>query len=106
MSLYYLQKFLYELNRDEALQAKCREDIESCFDGFELTDEAVGLGPLEALLIDNSVTEIMVVDAATIYVETEQGIVPFELDHPPRPPVTNVIEPTFVDGLAPAARPP
>jgi hypothetical protein len=41
MSLYYLQKFLYELNRDEALQAKCREDIESCFHGFELTDEEV-----------------------------------------------------------------
>ena len=36
----------------------------------------------------------------------ESWLVPFELDHPPRPPVTNVIEPTFVDGLAPAARPP
>ena len=39
MSLYYLQKFLYQLNRDEAFQAKCRADIESCFDGFDLTDE-------------------------------------------------------------------
>ena len=39
MSLYYLQKFLYELNRDEAFQEKVREDIEACFDGFALSDE-------------------------------------------------------------------
>ncbi len=39
MSLYYLQKFLYELNRNESMQEKCREDIEACFDGFELSDE-------------------------------------------------------------------
>ena len=42
MSLYYLQKFLYELNRDETLQAKCRDDIEACLEGFELTDEESG----------------------------------------------------------------
>jgi pilus assembly protein CpaF len=35
----------------------------------ELTDEALGLGPLEALLADPSVSEIMVVDPSTIYVE-------------------------------------
>lgn len=35
----------------------------------ELTDEAVGLGPLEDLLADDSVSEIMVVDPATIYIE-------------------------------------
>ena len=35
----------------------------------ELLDEALGLGPLEPLLADASVTEIMVVDPATIYVE-------------------------------------
>jgi hypothetical protein len=39
MSLYYLQKFLYELNRDEAFQQKVREDIDSCFGGFDLTKE-------------------------------------------------------------------
>lgn len=39
MSLYYLQKFLYELNRDEAFQERCREDIEACFEGFELSGE-------------------------------------------------------------------
>jgi pilus assembly protein CpaF len=35
----------------------------------ELLEEALGLGPLEPLLADASVTEIMVVDPATIYVE-------------------------------------
>ncbi len=37
----------------------------------ELTDEALGLGPLEGLLTDPSITEIMVVDPRTIYVERE-----------------------------------
>jgi pilus assembly protein CpaF len=35
----------------------------------ELTHEAVGLGPLEALLADDRITEIMVVDPQTVYVE-------------------------------------
>jgi pilus assembly protein CpaF len=35
----------------------------------ELLDEALGLGPLEPLLADASVTEVMVVDPATIYIE-------------------------------------
>ncbi len=35
----------------------------------ELTDEALGLGPLEGLLADPEVTEIMVVDANTIFAE-------------------------------------
>ncbi len=35
----------------------------------ELADEALGLGPLESLLADPAVNEIMVVDADTIYVE-------------------------------------
>jgi pilus assembly protein CpaF len=35
----------------------------------ELLDEALGLGPLEPILADASVTEVMVVDPATIYVE-------------------------------------
>jgi pilus assembly protein CpaF len=35
----------------------------------ELVDEALGLGPLERLLADDAVSEIMVVDAATIFVE-------------------------------------
>jgi pilus assembly protein CpaF len=35
----------------------------------ELVDEALGLGPLESLLADPEVTEIMVVDPQTIFVE-------------------------------------
>lgn len=35
----------------------------------EMADEALGLGPLEALLLDPTVSEIMVIDAQTIYVE-------------------------------------
>jgi pilus assembly protein CpaF len=35
----------------------------------ELYDEALGLGPLEALLADRSVSEVMVVDPSTIYAE-------------------------------------
>jgi pilus assembly protein CpaF len=35
----------------------------------EMTDEALGLGPLQGLLDDDSVSEIMVVDPNTIYVE-------------------------------------
>jgi len=35
----------------------------------EMADEALGLGPLESLLSDPTVNEIMVVDPATIYIE-------------------------------------
>jgi pilus assembly protein CpaF len=35
----------------------------------DLTDEVLGLGPLERLLADDTVSEIMVVDAKTIFVE-------------------------------------
>ena len=41
----------------------------------ELTHEAVGLGPLEDLLADDRVTEIMVVDPQTVYVERGGRIV-------------------------------
>jgi len=35
----------------------------------EMADEALGLGPLEHLLLDPEISEVMVVDADTIYVE-------------------------------------
>jgi pilus assembly protein CpaF len=41
----------------------------------ELADEALGFGPLERLLADPSITEIMVVDPSTIYVERAGQIV-------------------------------
>jgi len=51
------------------LDAEIPEDIQR--DAFigELVEEALGLGPLEPLLADHSVTEIMVVDPTTIFVE-------------------------------------
>jgi hypothetical protein len=39
MSLYYLQKFLYELNRDAEIQQQCRDDIDALLGRFDLTDE-------------------------------------------------------------------
>lgn len=41
MSLYYVQKFLYELNRSESLQAAYHDDASSVLGPFELTPEEV-----------------------------------------------------------------
>jgi len=42
MSLYYVQKFLYELNRDEGLQQRYLDDRSSVLGPYELTDEEIG----------------------------------------------------------------
>lgn len=39
MSLYYLQKLLYELNRDEDIQQQCRDNIDVLLTNYELDDE-------------------------------------------------------------------
>ena len=39
MSLYYVQKFLYELNRDERVQAEYQADRAHAVARFDLTDE-------------------------------------------------------------------
>ena len=39
MSLYYLQKLFYELNRNETLQVEFRANQEQVLDAFELTGE-------------------------------------------------------------------
>jgi len=39
VSLYYVQKFLYELNRDERLQAEYRADRRRVLAPYELTEE-------------------------------------------------------------------
>ena len=39
MSLYYLQKLLYELNRDEEIQQQCKDNIGTLLDNYELDDE-------------------------------------------------------------------
>jgi hypothetical protein len=41
MSLYYVQKFLYELNRSPAVQQAYTADRHASLDGFTLTDEEV-----------------------------------------------------------------
>jgi pilus assembly protein CpaF len=58
-----LHRILAELDRELPLGLD-RERLIA-----EMTDEALGLGPLEALLADQSVSEIMVVDPATIFCE-------------------------------------
>lgn len=39
MSLYQVQKFLFELNRDSAVQQKYRQDFDSLLSEFDLTDD-------------------------------------------------------------------
>jgi len=39
MSLYHLQKFLYELNRDTSTQEKYRSDLDALLGEFDLSDE-------------------------------------------------------------------
>ena len=41
MSLYYVQKFLYELNRSETVQAEYLADRAGALAGYELTDEEI-----------------------------------------------------------------
>ena len=52
MSLYYTQKFLYELNRTPSLQAAYRATPTDVLDGYELTEVERGalLGPDIGLL--------------------------------------------------------
>ena len=39
MSLYYVQKFLFELNRSDEVQARYLADRQGALAGFELTDD-------------------------------------------------------------------
>ena len=41
MSLYYVQKFLFELNRDEGLQERYRTDRRGVLTSYTLTNEEV-----------------------------------------------------------------
>ena len=64
----------------------------------ELTDEALGLGPLEQLLADDAVSEIMVVDPQTIFVERagrlERANLRFTDDDAVRAVVERIVTPT------------
>jgi len=57
--------------RDIVLALKHRLPRDFSVDTFigEMADEALGLGPLESLLADPTVSEVMVIDPETIYVE-------------------------------------
>lgn len=74
---------------DDAMRPKVRQALQRIFDQLtndippntdrddllgELADEALGLGPLEKLLADDKVSEIMVIDPTRIYVEREGQI--------------------------------
>lgn len=39
MSLYYIQKFLYQLNRDPGVQRRFREDLEGLLSEYDLSEE-------------------------------------------------------------------
>ena len=39
MSLYHLQKFLFELNREELAQEKYKDDLSGLIGDYDLTDE-------------------------------------------------------------------
>lgn len=39
MSLYYVQKFLYQLNRDPAVQRRFRDDVEGLLSEYDLSEE-------------------------------------------------------------------
>ena len=39
MSLYYVQKFLYQLNRDPAVQRRFRDDLEGLLSEYDLSEE-------------------------------------------------------------------
>ncbi|MGH7074476.1 MAG: hypothetical protein ACREFD_09795 [Stellaceae bacterium] len=54
MSLYYLQKLLYQLNREPALQVKFKNDSKSVVQDFDLTEEerdAVLMGDVGLLYV-------------------------------------------------------
>ena len=39
MSLYYIQKFLYQLNRDPAVQRRFHDDLEGLLSEYDLSEE-------------------------------------------------------------------
>ena len=41
MSLYYVQKLLYQINRDESVRERFEVDFDSLLNAYELTDEEI-----------------------------------------------------------------
>ena len=48
MSLYYVQKLLYQLNRDPRVRERFEDDPESVLDEYELTDWGRSPSPISA----------------------------------------------------------
>jgi pilus assembly protein CpaF len=59
----------------KGLESRLTPDVDKDALIGEMADEALGLGPLEHFLADPTVSEIMVIDANTIYVEKDGKIV-------------------------------
>jgi pilus assembly protein CpaF len=85
-----VQSALRLICRDLAPSLPAGPDLDQLVD--EMTDEALGLGPLEQLLADDSVTEIMVVTPQTVFVERNGKIELTELRFTDDETVRAVIE--------------
>ena len=84
-----LQNLSGDMLKDDGIRPKVRDALRDIADEMsdvfanndekesfvsDLCDEALGLGPLEKLLCDDSITEIMVVDPQTIFVDSFAGM--------------------------------
>lgn len=72
MSLYHLQKFLFELNRGELAQEKYRDDLPGLLDEYDLTDEeraALNAGDIGLLYVLGVNGQILMHYAAFLGIE-------------------------------------
>ena len=72
MSLYQVQKFLYNLNRDEKLQSVFREDQYSTLSAYDLSDEeytALATGDIGLLYVCGVNGQILMHYAAFLQIE-------------------------------------
>ena len=69
MSLYYVQKFLYELNRDAGLQGRYEADRGGVLEPYELTDEEIEalVGPDIGLLFNLGVNGQILMHFAALH---------------------------------------
>ena len=72
MSLYHLQKFLYELNRDDAVKEKYHSDLDALLGQFDLSAEesnALGEGDIGLLYVLGVNGQILMHFAALLGIE-------------------------------------
>jgi Aromatic-ring-opening dioxygenase LigAB, LigA subunit len=54
VSLYQMQKFLFDINRDRDVQARCRENLDAILDRYDLSAEertAIAAGDIGLLFV-------------------------------------------------------